>query len=310
MRLAQTAAEPLMASRSAGMQRASRANAAIATVALGATGVVVAMAARWPLSGSARVDAQSAQTPTDAVLVLLAGAGMLMFAALVVVLSSGRQAKDEREPPPINTPWWMKLLAILLPLALGSALVAAAVLGSRPARTRPQVGLSGFGTRGLGTTPVGKARPSAFVVPAWLPWTLLGIVAVALMVGLAVALRRRAPSSETTPDARATRAAVQAAIGALETDGDARRAVIAAYGSMQRTLSEHGIARSPDEAPREYLQRVLTANQATEQEATTLTQCFEEARYSAHAISEHLRSLALSALRSLRSRLSTSEGQA
>jgi hypothetical protein len=292
------------------MQRASRANAAIATMALGAAGVVVAMAARWPLSGSARVDAQSAQTPSAAVFVLLAGAGLVMFGALVVVALSGRQTKDEREPPPMNAPWWMKLLAILVPLAIGAALVAAAVLGSRRARLRPQVGLGGFGNGGLGTARIGKAPPTAFVVPAWLPWTLLGIVAVALMVGLAVALRRRAPLSETTPDARATRAAVQAAIAALEVEGDARRAVIAAYGSMQRTFSEHGIARSPDEAPREYLQRVLTANQATQQEATTLTQCFEEARYSAHAISEQVRSLALSALRSLRSRLSDSEGHA
>jgi hypothetical protein len=66
------------------------------------------------------------------VFVLLAGAGLVMFGALVVVPLSGRQTKDEREPPPMNAPWWMKLLAILVPLALGAALVAAAVLGSRP----------------------------------------------------------------------------------------------------------------------------------------------------------------------------------
>jgi hypothetical protein len=55
-----------------------------------------------------------------------------------------------------------------------------------------------------------------------------------------------------TPEVSAARAA----IGALDSDADPSRAVIAAYGAMQRTLGEHDVARSPTEAPREYLQRV------------------------------------------------------
>jgi hypothetical protein len=96
---------------------------------------------------------------------------------------------------------------------------------------------------------------------------------------------------------------VDAAIGALDAEADPRRAVIAAYRAMQQTLGEHGVARSPTEAPREYLQRVLTANQASEREAKTLTSLFEEARYSAHPIPERLREVALAALRSLQGRL-------
>jgi hypothetical protein len=72
---------------------------------------------------------------------------------------------------------------------------------------------------------------------------------------------------------------------------------------MQRSLGEHGIARSPAEAPREYLQRVLVASRAGEHESTTLTSLFEEARYSSHPISEHARQVALGALRSLQGRL-------
>jgi hypothetical protein len=59
-----------------------------------------------------------------------------------------------------------------------------------------------------------------------------------------------------TPEVSAARAAVDAAIGALDSDADPSRAVIAAYGAMQRTLGERGVARSPTEAPREYPQRV------------------------------------------------------
>jgi Domain of unknown function (DUF4129) len=289
------------------MQKASRARAAIATVALGAAGVVVAIAARWPLSGATRVDAQSAQAPTSAVVVLLLGAGLVMLAAVVMLVLSGRRRKDdpdELEPPPFEVPWWLKLIAVLLPFALGAALVAAAVSGSRRTRNPAGIGLGGFGAGGLGGAPTRAASAaSGFVVPSWLPWTLLGIVAFALAVGVVVTLLRRHQSSDEVADASATRAAVEAAIEALDAEGDARRAVIAAYGAMQRTLAEHGIARSPEEAPREYLERVLVASHATEEQATTLTGLFEEARYSAHAISEQLRVAALSALRSLRSRL-------
>ena len=96
---------------------------------------------------------------------------------------------------------------------------------------------------------------------------------------------------------------MDAAIGALDAEADPRRAVIAAYGAMQQTLGEHGVARSSTEAPREYLQRVLTASRANDREVRTLTGLFEEARYSTHPIPERLREVALAALRSLQGRL-------
>lgn len=102
--------------------------------------------------------------------------------------------------------------------------------------------------------------------------------------------------------------AVEAAIGALDTIADPRGAVIAAYVAMQATLAERGVARSPAEAPREYLRRVLMAISATEREATTLTGLFEEARFSTHPIPERVRELALAALSSLRARLTAGEG--
>jgi len=147
------------------------------------------------------------------------------------------------------------------------------------------------------------SNSTAFVVPSWLPWTVLGIAAVAVIAGLVVLwLRRPRPAAEA-PEPTATRAAVDAAIGALDAEADPRRAVIAAYGAMQRTLGEHGMVRSPTEAPREYLQRVLLASHAGEREARTLTLLFEEARYSTHPIPERLRETALASLRSLRRHL-------
>ena len=122
-----------------------------------------------------------------------------------------------------------------------------------------------------------------------------------MLAGLAVlVLRRERDLADRPPEPGAAGEAVQAAIAALEADTDPRGAVIAAYAAMQRTLAAHGLVRSPSEAPREFLGRVLVASRAAEHDAGTLTGLFEEARFSTHPISERTRERALSALRSLR----------
>ena len=289
------------------MRRASnRARAAIAAIALGGVAVVVAITARAPLSRSTPVDATALQAPTIAVFTLIAGIGVVVLGALAVLLWSGRRRQDEPlepQPPPIEVHWIWKLLAILLLLALGAALVAAAVIGSKRRQNALPLG-SGLGTGGFGQLAGRSGKgASGFVVPSWLPWTLLGIVVAAAVGGVVVLWLTRSRRGVASAEASATSAAVEAAIGALDAEADPRRAVIAAYGAMQRTLGEHGVARSPTEAPREYLQRVLIASQATDREARTLTGLFEEARYSTHPIPERLREVALAALRSLQGRL-------
>ena len=127
--------------------------------------------------------------------------------------------------------------------------------------------------------------------------------------GTFVLWRGRARARRRASERSAASAALEAAVDALGGDRDPRRAVIAAYGAMQRTLGEHGVGRSPAEAPREYLHRVLVASRATEREARTLTELFEEARYSTHPIPERVRDTALSALRSLQGRLHAEAAQ-
>ena len=80
------------------MRRAgNRARAAIAALALGGVGVVVAIAARAPLSRSTPVDARSLQAPTTAVFMLIAGIGIVMLGgcrdvSLVGAPAQGRPA--------------------------------------------------------------------------------------------------------------------------------------------------------------------------------------------------------------------------
>jgi uncharacterized protein DUF4129 len=279
----------------------TRAGAAV--LGLAGVGVAVAMAARSPLSRAMPVNARAAQGPTTALFMVLAGTGIVMLGAIVVVAFSGRRRKDdppEPEPTRIDVPWIWKVVTIVLTLALGAALVLAAVTGTRSLQTLPRSRgqLLGGGARPPATPSSGAG--AGFSVPGWLPWTLLGIVVVSLVAGALVLWLRRPRPEDKPGEASAARAAVEAAIGALDDESEPRRAVVAAYGAMQRALGERGVVRPPAEAPREYLERVLVAGQAPEHAARTLTGLFEEARYSTHPISENLREAALSALRSLR----------
>ena len=288
------------------MRRSSRnTRGAAATLGLAVAAVVVAIAARAPVTRSTPVDTRSDQAPTTALFMLLAGVGILMLGALVLVAWPGRRPRDdppEHQPKPIEVLWIWKVVSFLLAFALGAAIMAAAVIGTRSVLTAPRSGSGASGAVPAHPTPLSGAG-DRFAVPAWLPWTLLAMVGIGIAAGVVVLwFRREQPPTEAS-ETDATRAAVQAAITVLDAEPDPRRAVIVAYGAMQHTLGKRGVVHSPAEAPREYLLRALVASRATEQEARTLTGLFEEARYSTHPIPERLRDAALSALRSLRRRL-------
>ncbi len=281
--------------------------AAAVVAGITAAAAVVGAAARGPLSRSTPIDASSASAPVTALSFLLLGAGTVALTALGILIFRQRRRKNDpedhaSEPPEIA--WIWKVVAILAPFALGAALILAAVTGSKKLPVGSDLG-GGFGAGFGGAS--GRAAPATsgrtgYVLPAWLPWTILAIVLVAILAGVAVLVLRRRRAPADAPQPAAAGEAVKAAIAALQADADPRRAVIAAYAAMQRTLAAHGLVRSPSEAPREFLRRVLVANRAAEEDASTLTGLFEEARFSTHPIYESARQRALSALRSLERR--------
>lgn len=284
-----------------------RAGAAAAAAGLTVAVALVAMAGRAPLARSTPVNASSASAPTTALLTLLAGAGIVMLGALAVLLWQNRRRRgdddDELETQPLQVHWIWQLLSILFALAVGGALVAAAVIGTRSHNAVPTFVPGGAAGPALTAPTTANGSGAGFVLPGWLPWTVLGIVVVALAVGVVALVRWLNPPVDASSERTAASAAVEAAIGALEDSSDPRDAVIRAYAAMQGTLAAHGVVRSPSEAPREYLRRVLVANAGSEREARTLTGLFEEARFSTHPISERVRQIALAALGSLRARL-------
>jgi Domain of unknown function (DUF4129) len=130
--------------------------------------------------------------------------------------------------------------------------------------------------------------------PAWLPWALVTLVLLWLGVRLAreppnwrIGRRRAEPEiARPEEDELATRRAVKAALVPLHEPADPRAAVIEAYARMERVLAERELGRRASEAPREYLRRVLGVRGASEASLTTLTELFEEARFSRHPVTE------------------------
>jgi len=89
----------------------------------------------------------------------------------------------------------------------------------------------------------------------------------------------------------------------LRREPDPRRAVIAAYARMERSLAATGLPRHPSEAPEEYLERVLVELDASRASVRRLTELFARAKFSPHAIGAPMKDDAIDALVALRAEL-------
>jgi Domain of unknown function (DUF4129) len=182
----------------------------------------------------------------------------------------------------------------------------------------------------------GALPPEVFVfeedsgAPGWLRWVIAPLLLAAL-AAVSVQLvrawpsigglrRRRRRPGDPEPDERAdeaagamsvdedtdvARRAVEAALAPLRDPTDPRAAVIAAYARLEAVLAERELGRRRPEAPREYLARVLGQGDMPERSLTILTDMFEEARFSRHAIPESAPGRARGELERARAALAT-----
>lgn len=103
-------------------------------------------------------------------------------------------------------------------------------------------------------------------------------------------------------------ASIGDAIDDLESEPDARRAVIAAYARMENVLARNGLQRRPSETPVEYLRRILLGLTARGDSVSRLTTLFEQAKFSRHEIDEPMKHDAIAALREIRDDLQGAQG--
>lgn len=143
-------------------------------------------------------------------------------------------------------------------------------------------------------------------------WSELVVILSLLLVvvlGAVVAVKRSRtddePGLETAPEALA--AALDESLDDLRADPDLRRAIIAAYSRMERTLAAAGIPRHPAEAPLEYLERALLSLHTSAAAVRKLTDLFEWARFSHHEPEPSMRDDAVDALVAVRDELRATE---
>lgn len=225
---------------------------------------------------------------------------LVLVAAGALIAAGGLSLRRIGDPvhttPAIKTTRliWMPMLVVI-----GLLLASGGLIGShRQVLPTPVLGVPKHLPRAVGRT------TSHFALPTWVPVSIL-----AVLLGGALAawllLRRARPSD--LPAFSSLGAGVGAAIALsledLESDPDARRAVIAAYRRMEQSLAEAGLPRMASEAPREYLSRTLGALELDPNLLGTLTTLFERARFSLRQIDASVRDQAVTALRALQQEL-------
>ena len=125
---------------------------------------------------------------------------------------------------------------------------------------------------------------------------LVGVVAASVLAGL---WKRRLDRDPERLAAEALADELDLTVDDLRREPDLRRAVVAAYARMERSLALHGLPRRRFEAPLEYLARVLRELHVTPAAAFALTVLFEQAKFSRHAIDAEMKAEAIDALRTI-----------
>ena len=159
---------------------------------------------------------------------------------------------------------------------------------------------------GLGWFP--PTLPSHSISLPDLKWLWLALMAASLgfmLIVRAHTARQRKPVSlevsvATVGDELALATVLDESLAALTHDVDPRRAILACYAQMERSLARRGFPRNPEETALEYASRLLARAGAPSEAIRALTALFHLAAFSSHLIDETMRQAAISSLSSIR----------
>ena len=214
-------------------------------------------------------------------------------------LLGAKPATPGRQRPKFDV--WQFLLSLAVSLLLGWFLLHAHFHPPAKAKKTP--------ARQTTTTPngaTGKQPPAANTRGARLRWDEVAIVAALLAAAGVAAFAGRSTRPMKPWRVRPQEEvalALDESLDDLRSEPDLRRAIIAAYARMERTLAAAGIPRRPSETPLEYLGRALQALDASAAAITRLTDLFEWAKFSQHEPDASMRDDAIDALVALRDEL-------
>jgi hypothetical protein len=154
----------------------------------------------------------------------------------------------------------------------------------------------------------GATSSNSDAAQAGFSWGAAGVTTALILLALgawwyAGRARKRARGELRGPEDRlATElaAAMDESLWDLRAEPDPRRAVIAAYARLERVLAAHRLPRRPAEAPLEYLARMLNDLSVSPEAARRLTDLFERAKFSQHAVRTEMKEEAIEALETVR----------
>jgi signal transduction histidine kinase len=221
---------------------------------------------------------------------------LLGIAGGILVVCLAGYARAERRA--IRSKWYWRafLMVSIFSLALATAYALRHTLPGQDQPDTEDVFLPGTAPLPADETALDRQSPEF----QW--WLAAAVVLlVAGVVAYVLRSRRREPADEepATVEADLTQV-LDETLDDLRRERDARRAVIAAYARMERTLGAHGLPRKVFEAPLEYLARVLRELRVGTGAIFALTELFERAKFSPHEIDSGMKDEAIAALVSVR----------
>ncbi len=261
--------------------------------------VGVALVAAVGLASRAHTPAGGGHTRSISRDILLEYLLLLLVALAAVVLPvalylfvAGRD-DDVVSTLPQRKNWMPALLISMIAVSVVAVLVLRYVHDHRGSHSNPASELLGLAKHGTRTT--GAVRFD------WGPVIVVSSLAVlALVVGAWLVHEHLRTEPKQTQVAAELAALLERTIADLRSEPDPRIAVIAAYAQMEHALAGVGLTRRADEAPREYLGRVLPDVGAQTASVERLTRLFERAKFSPHAIDAAMKDEAIDALELLR----------
>jgi hypothetical protein len=285
---------------------------ALVTLCLLLAAIVGMASAATPWSGNGSSGGTAAPPLVVDALVLVLAAALCVLVATVWLLTPGGKrtrrpanALETREMG-VGLRTGLRVLAagLLVVVTLIAAYSFLLARAGGPAEPSP-LGGSGAAAAGSGSA---HGTGAASAVSPTFQWFVLGLIgATAVVAPLALVVRRRLrvsdPARPEDPSHERVARAVADSIDDIERDADARRAVIRAYGRMERAFGEAGAPRRPAEAPFEFVERALRGLQVSPAAAGRLAGLFEHARFSSHAVRPETKEEAVGSLREIQREL-------
>ena len=232
--------------------------------------------------------------------------GASVVASIVLFVLVGRYRRQRRrknQSAGTPMPWWARMVAVLLALAVIGGpivLVIRAWYGRRRGVARPVV-LPALGHAGRG---LGSNTSSGWALFAGMAFAAAALIIAALWV------RRQRRGHDWTGDSPAEpesktslQDALSAGTAALRDETDPRGAIIACYAAMEGSLAGAGAAPAVSDTPDEVLARAASGGLIRSAAAGELTGLFRQARYGHRDMAEGERAAAQGALTRLQADL-------